>query len=116
MANHKRKTHVPDTIYLQIHEEEETSDFFSTEGVTWCEDRTDDIDIEYVRSIVLLNRDTELAILREALDTIPIHEYGEALRAGCGTKDAWDCFREALREHIAAVRSCMAVYDKTHEK
>ena len=60
-------------------------------------------------------RDTELAMLREALDTIPLHEYGEAQREGCDAKGAWDCFKEALAEHISAVRSVSAVYDAKND-
>ena len=56
-------------------------------------------------------RDAELAMLREALDTIPLHEYGDAQREGCDAKGAWDCFKEALEGHISAVRSVSAVYD-----
>lgn len=58
----------------------------------------------------LAQLDAEVKILREALDTIPLDEYGEAIREGCSASGAWDCFREALRDHIAIVRSCSAVY------
>ena len=60
-------------------------------------------------------RDTELAMLREALDTIPLHEYGEAQHEGCDAKGAWDCFKEALEKHISAVRSAPAVYDAKND-
>lgn len=58
----------------------------------------------------LAERDTELAILCTALNTIPVHEYGEAQREGCDAKGAWDCFREALAEHVDAARSCPAAF------
>jgi len=56
-------------------------------------------------------RDAELVLLRNALDTLPLYEYGDAQREGCDAKGAWDCFREALEEHVTAVRSAPAVYD-----
>jgi len=38
----------PDKIYLQVDEDSEKSiDWF--EGVTWCQDRINDTDIEYIR-------------------------------------------------------------------
>ena len=60
-------------------------------------------------------RDTELTMLREALDTIPLYEYGDAQREGCDPGGAWDCFKEALEEHISAVRSAPAVYDAKND-
>ena len=69
---------------------------------------------EYNAGLVV-ERDVELAMLREALDTIPLHEYGDARREGCDAKGAWDCFKEALAEHISAVRSAPAVYDAKND-
>lgn len=63
----------------------------------------------------IAERDAELTMLREALDTIPLHEYGDAQREGCDGKGAWDCFKEALTEHVAAVRSVTAVYDNARD-
>ena len=65
--------------------------------------------------VAIDERDAELTMLREALDTIPLHEYGDARREGCDAKGAWDCFKEALAEHISAVRSVSAVYDAKND-
>jgi len=65
--------------------------------------------------VAIDERDAELTMLREALDTIPLHEYGDARREGCDAKGAWDCFKEALAEHISAVRSAPAVYDAKND-
>ena len=37
---------------------------------------------------------------REALESIPTQEYGEAFGEGCDADGAWDCFREALDNHV----------------
>jgi len=65
--------------------------------------------------VVIDERGAELTMLREALDTIPLHEYGDAQREGCDAKGAWDCFKEALEGHISAVRSVSAVYDAKND-
>jgi len=39
--------------------------------------------------------------LREALNTIPFDEHGEAQRDGCDSNGAWDCFQEKAEKHIA---------------
>jgi len=41
----------PKTIYLQVCEENECdSEFSEHEGVTWCQDKINDSDIEYTRA------------------------------------------------------------------
>ncbi len=40
----------PKKIYLQIDDEGERPEVFPDEGVTWCEDRMNDNDVEYIRA------------------------------------------------------------------
>jgi hypothetical protein len=45
MKNHK----APEKIYLQIDPEgEKATDYL--DGITWCEDKINDTDVEYIRS------------------------------------------------------------------
>lgn len=47
----------PKTIYLQVCEENECdSEFSEHEGVTWCEDKINDSDIQYARSDISQQR------------------------------------------------------------
>lgn len=80
-------------------------------GLHYAAQRIEELEAEVEQlQEALVERDAELVMLRNALDTIPVHEYGEAQREGCGAKGAWDCFRDALAEHVKAVRNCPAVF------
>lgn len=47
----------PKTIYLQVCEENECdSEFSEHEGVTWCEDKINDSDIQYTRADISQQR------------------------------------------------------------
>ncbi len=45
-------------------------------------------------------RQEEIERLKEYLNHPPFQSYGEALREGCDSDGAWNCFKENYRQHI----------------
>ena len=42
----------------------------------------------------------EIEKLKEGLDHPPFQSYGEALREGCDSDGAWECFKEDYLRHV----------------
>lgn len=55
-------TNLPEKIYLQVDPEEENPELFDPpyEGVTWCTDKINDNDVEYIRPETLYEKIREL--------------------------------------------------------
>ena len=47
-------------------------------------------------------RQEEIERLKEALDHPPFQSYGDALREGCDSDGAWECFIEDYLRHVKA--------------
>jgi hypothetical protein len=55
------------------------------------------------RLVAIIDRQAEqIKAKNKAINSVPLHEYSDALRDGCSHNCAWDCFMEAFavwKEH-----------------
>lgn len=71
----------PDKVFLQVGEYEEPDDFNELAEVTWCRDRIDENDIEYVSA-------EKLNWLLEKYRSRLLNEFNEAVNAMSKNPDA----------------------------